>query len=136
MRISVHHNLEDLEADFRTIARRAPGEFRGVVRDGLRAGNMLAKDFARQSERAHAKYYHAAFTTDLYAMGRFSGGVNSHAGEYGPVAIGQGNLAPILEGGSRNNPPHNDLAKSADIIGPAFVRSVRDVLDDLFWPRS
>ena len=135
MKITVRHGLDDLEADFRTIARRAPGEFRAVVRDGLRAGNMLAKDFARQSAGAHGKLYPRTFSTEMYGTGRFSGGVSSYSGEYGPDStLPQGGMS--FEQGSRNQPPHNDLAKSAEIIGPAFVRSVRDVLDDLFWPKS
>lgn len=135
MRIRVHHNLGDLEADFRTIARRAPGDMRAVVRDGLKAGNMLAKDFARESAGRHGKLYHRTFSAEMYGAGRFSGGVSVYSGEYGPDStLPQGGMS--FERGSRNQPPHNDLAKSADIIGPAFSRSVKDLLDEWFWPKS
>ena len=83
----------------------------------------------------NGKLYPRTFSTEMYGTGRFSGGVSSYSGEYGPDStLPQGGMS--FEQGSRNQPPHNDLAKSAEIIGPAFVRSVRDVLDDLFWPKS
>ena len=56
--------------------------------------------------------------------------------EYGPEPRGQGKLAPILENGSRNNPPHNNLDQSLDLIRPKFQRDVDRMLDGLFWPES
>ena len=131
MRIRVHHDLDDLEADFRTIARRAPQEFRGVVRDGLRAGNMLAKESARETAGRHGKHYHRAFTTEMrkpYAS------VDSivHSGEYGPdISRPQGGMS--FERGSRNQKPHLDLARSADLVGPALAGEVRRLPDRWFW---
>jgi hypothetical protein len=41
-----------------------------------------------------------------------------------------------FEGGSRNQPPHNDLAKSADIMGPKLELKVNLLPDRWFWPNG
>jgi hypothetical protein len=38
-----------------------------------------------------------------------------------------------FEFGSRNQPPHLDLAKSADLAGPMFARDVAKVAARWFW---
>lgn len=134
-RISVTHGIGDLAADLRTIARKAPGELSGVVRSNIRAGNGLAKGYAKQSAGRHGKLYHRAFSAEMRSVAGFSGGVSIYSGEYGPdSAMPQGGMS--FEGGSRNQPPHNDLAKSADITGPAFAHDVGRKADSLFWPKS
>jgi hypothetical protein len=68
-------------------------------------------------------------------MGKTFAGFGSTViqGEYGPdIAHPQGGMS--FEGGSRNQPPHNDLAKSADLIGPAFQGEVHRLPDKWFWP--
>lgn len=93
-----------------------------VVRDSARDGNRIAKDFARRSAGAHGKHYHKAF---------FAARLGALAYEYGPVAgMRQGGMS--FERGSRNQPPHNDLAKSLDLIRPWFHIGVSDMLDDAF----
>lgn len=125
MSIHVTHSLDDLEADLRTIATRSPLMMRDVVRDNLRNGNRIAKANAKRSAGAHGKHYHRAFSTEM---------TGATTGEYGPdSAMPQGGMS--FERGSRNQPPHLDLARSADIAGPAFAKGVDDMLDDLFWPR-
>jgi hypothetical protein len=55
-----------------------------------------------------------------------------HSGEYGPdIARPQGGMS--FEYGSRNQPPHLDLARSADLIGPSTVGEVGRMVDRLFW---
>lgn len=125
MSIHVTHSLGDLEADLRTIATTAPLRMRDVVRDNLRNGNRIARANAKRSAGAHGKHYHKAFSTEM---------TGPTTGEYGPdSAMPQGGMS--FERGSRNQPPHLDLARSADIIGPAFSKGVQDMLDHLFWPR-
>jgi hypothetical protein len=41
-----------------------------------------------------------------------------------------------FEYGSRNQPPHLDLNKSADLIGPQLAKDAGNLLDSLFWPNS
>ena len=135
--ISVSHGIGDLAADLRTIARKAPAELNGVVRENIRAGNELAKSYARTANgpRSHSKRYPGTFTA---AMSKgFRGALSSvYSGEYGPLAVGQGQLAHILEQGEGSNAPQNNLAKSADIIGPAFAHDAGRKADSLFWPES
>lgn len=130
--VRVHHSIGRLAADMADIPPRAAKDMRETVRDGIRVGNSLAKDFARDTSGRHAKKYPGTFTSSMNRTLVF-GGVNVFSGEYGPQARGQGLLAPILENGSRNSPPHFNLARSADMIGPAFAGEVRRLPDRWFW---
>lgn len=129
--IRVTGGVGDLVADLEKIHAEAPVLLRGVIRDGIKTGNSVAKDFARASAGAHGKHYPNAFTAEMSKT--FSGfGSNVYQGTYGPdAARPQGDMS--FEYGSRNQPPHLDLAKSADLIGPALPGEVRRVLDRLFW---
>lgn len=128
--IRVTHGIDKLAADMAAIIPKARVEMRSKVREGLRAGNALAKDYARRSAGRHGRRYPDAFTTEMNpGRGLFG---NVIAGEYGPdSARPQGGMS--FEGGSRNSPPHNDLAKSADVIGPVFAHEVGDMADGWFW---
>lgn len=125
MGVRIVHNLRDLQDDLETIARefkpRAAREVRGVARDG----NRVAKRFARRSAGAHGTHYHRAFSTEAHNPLRW---------EWGPDSTRpQGGMS--FERGSRNQPPHHDIAKAADIHGAADLqRRVGGVLDGLFWP--
>lgn len=132
MRIRVRRTTDDLEADLRHIARTARRDMRGVVREGIVTGANVARDYARESAGRHGKLYPRAITPEM--GGTFEGfGTAIIHGEYGPdIAYEQGGMS--FEGGSRNQPPHNDLAKSADLIGPSFAGEVRRLPDKWFWP--
>lgn len=133
--VRVTTTTDDLEADLRYIARTARGDMRDTVRDGIKAGNELAKDFAKAKNgpRSHSRKYPGKFSAEMLpGLGLFG---NTISGEYGPRHEGQGMLAGILESGSRSgNAPQQNLARSADIIGPAFAQEVRGLLDRMFWP--
>lgn len=131
MRVRVTHTIGDLADDLAHIARTARTDMVGVVRDGLRAGNTLAKDSAKRTAGAHGKHYHRAFSYEMHRslFGRASDHIS---GEYGPdIGKRQGRMK--FERGSRNQPPHLDLAKSADIIGGSFAQEVRALPDKWFW---
>jgi hypothetical protein len=129
--VRVHHSIDRLAADMADIPVRARVDMRATVRNGLRVGNSLAKDFAKKSAGKHGKHYHKAFTTEMYGVVSFAG-VNGIAGEYGPdAARPQGDMS--FERGSRNQKPHLDLARSADFIAPAFAGEVRRLPDRWFW---
>lgn len=131
MRVTVTHDLDDLERDLKRIPVMVARDMREVVNDGAKAGNELAKQFARRSAGAHGKHYWRAFTWDR-ASGSLFGGA-SFSAEYGPLpGRKQGGMS--FEFGSRNQPPHLDLARSADIIGPQFPIEVRAKMDGWFWP--
>lgn len=135
MYVAVTSTLENLEGDFRTMGREAPRKFRGVVLDNIRAGNDLAKGLARLTSGTHARKYPGTFSAQM--RDTYTGfGATLYSGEYGPVARGQGHLAGILEHGTRNNPPHNNLTKSLDLIGPTFGDQAAEALHSMFWPDS
>ena len=124
MNIRVTSTIGELADDLRTVAVTGRREMARVVRKNIAEGNRLAKGFARQSAGAHGKHYHRAFSAEM---------TGATSGTYGPDAsMPQGDMS--FEGGSRNQPPHLDLAQSADIIKPKFIHDVDDMLDHLFWP--
>lgn len=129
-RILVIGGVGDLARDMKAIIPKAKKDMRDTVRDGIKAGNSLARDFARQSQGAHGKHYANSMTAELYGGRGLFG--NTFAGEYGPdIAKKQGGMS--FEGGSRNQKPHLDLARSADIIGPSFAQEVRHLPARWFW---
>jgi hypothetical protein len=130
-RISLHGDLSDLIDDLKTIKREARPRMRNVVREGVKAGTVLAKDNAQRSAGRHGKWYPKAITGEMSAS--LFGAAGLIAGEYGPErGRMQGEMS--FEYGSRNQKPHLDLARSADVIGPSFAQEARQLLDELFWP--
>lgn len=128
--VRVISSLGDLERDLREIAPKAKAEFQGVVREAVKVGNQVAKDNARRTAGKHGKLYPRAFSSQMNRGGGLFG--NTYSGEYGPdIAKPQGGMS--FEFGSRNQKPHLDLARSADLIANALPGEVRGVLDGLFW---
>lgn len=132
MRVRVKSGIDDLASDMAAIGPRAAKIMTGVVREGLKTGNGLAKDFARESSGRAGKHYPKSFTTEMHGrLSALTGGALI-SGEYGPDESGpQGGMS--FEHGSRNQKPHLDLARSADIIAPVFGREVLTRIDELFW---
>lgn len=134
--VRVTTTTDDLEADLRYIARTSRGDMRDTVRDGIRAGNELAKDSAKRHNgpNSHSQQYPGKFSSEMHrGLGLFG---NTISGEYGPVHEGQGELAGILENGSRKgNAAQQNLARSTDIIGPAFAQEVDRLVSKWFWPK-
>lgn len=128
--IVVHQHLDVLAGDLDKIAKRVHPDMRGVVKDGIRVGRDLARANAKRTAGRHGKHYPRSITAEMTGgLGLFG---NTISGEYGPdPALKQGGMS--FERGSRNQPPHNDLAKSADVIGPSFLRSVDDQVREWFW---
>lgn len=123
VRLRVIHGIDDLANDMRGITANAPRELRGVVREGITAGAKVARANAQRSAGAHGKHYPKSITSEMHA---------GLSGEYGPdAAMPQGGMS--FEFGSRNQPPHLDLAKSADLIGPKFEQKVDQKVGGWFW---
>ena len=129
-RVKLTSHLGDLVADMSGIPAKVRAEAPVVVRDNTREGMRLAKANAKVSAGKHGKRYPAAFSAET---GRFTGfGATVYQGEYGPdISRPQGGMS--FEGGSRNQKPHLDLARSADRIRKSFVRDVVKLVDRLFW---
>jgi hypothetical protein len=135
MRVRVTHDIDDLESDLRTITKRAPVELKAVVRKNAREGAAHARRFASQQHTMNSRYdihYPKSITWDQpTSYYGFGGGAIS--AEYGPdPSRPQGGMS--FERGSRNQPPHLDLARSADIIAWQFGANVIHAADQLFWP--
>lgn len=130
MRIRVEHDIDALATDLRAIVPSAVKDMRATIREAARVGNTVARDNARRTAGGHGKLYPKAFSWESASWYGFGAGV--FTAEYGPdSAKPQGGMS--FEHGSRNQPPHNDLAKSADLIGPAFAQEVAKLADDWFW---
>jgi len=122
VRVTVTHSIGDLAADLAQIPPVAVKDMAAVVRKNAREGNKIAKAFAKESAGVHGKHYHKRFSAEM---------LSALSWEYGPEGRPQGEMS--FEYGSRNQPPHLDLAKSADLIGPAFAKDVGDKIDRWFW---
>jgi hypothetical protein len=92
-RVNVRHNIGALAADMADIPPSAARGMVKIVREGIKVGNTVAKDFARESAGAHGKLYHRAFTTEMRPT--FEGfGTRIISGEYGPdSALPQGGMS-------------------------------------------
>lgn len=114
--VHVSHTLGDLEAALASRpARITTGLVQAVEKTGTR-GNTLARRFAQELSGPHGTSYFKRLSGE-------STGALSY--EYGPHAGG----VPV-GGGWRHGTPNTELDRSADIVGPAFARLVRDVLED------
>lgn len=121
--IRVTHTLGRLQEDLEQIPVRAAEELPRVVHKAADDGNDIAKDLAKESAGAHGKHYHKAFSVDTIGPLEY---------EYGPdESKPQGGMS--FEGGSRNQPPHNDLAQSADVVAVEFPERVRNTVGGWFW---
>lgn len=131
MKVRVQHTIGDLASDLRKIPAMAVRDMKKTVRQAAIVGNTVAKDNARRTAGKHGKHYPKSFTWETASFYGFGGG--EFVAIYGPdAARPQGGMS--FEHGSRNQPPHLDLNKSADLIGPSFAQEVRQLPDGWFWP--
>lgn len=114
-------NIRDLAVDFGRVPNRATKRVARAVEVVAKRGNSIAAAFAKESAGDHGKHYHRAFDAEkAHPLGL--------TWVYGPDAnMRQGGMS--FELGSRNQPPHLDLARSADLIGPELARRVGDAIE-------
>lgn len=112
-------NIRDLATDFSSVPARATRAAGQAVERIADQGMTLARVFAKESAGRHGKHYPKAITAEKkHPLGL--------TWAYGPdVAKRQGGMS--FERGSRNQPPHLDLNRSADIIG-ARLSAVADAM--------
>ena len=128
-----HAGVTRLAADMKHIVTvEAPRDMVATVRESVSYGTKLARANAKRTAGKHGKWYPSSITADQ-RTGRGAGfGVLLYSGEYGPdPARRQGGMS--FENGSRNQPPHHDMAKSADVVGPMFASKVAKQPDGWFW---
>lgn len=124
--MGIHYTtLDDLERDLKIIATEFKPRMAGEVADVARAGNRAGKANAKRTSGSHGKHYPNAFSAER---------LSPLAWEWGPdSSMPQGGMS--FEDGSRNQPPHKDIAKAADLHGAGdLARGVNRQLDRLFWP--
>lgn len=134
MRIRVDYSgTRDLESDLRKIGPDLYREGSKLVRDAAADGGKTARRIAKWTAGKHGKHYPNSITWDRsLGIGTAFGAMRA---SYGPdSSMPQGGMS--FEEGSRNQPPHNDLANSLDLIRPKFNRDVDHMVDRLFWPES
>lgn len=132
--VRVTDDIGDLANDILDVARKSRGDMRGAVSDGIKAGAEVAKGLARTQNPpgSHARKYPGTISSTMHGGKGLFG--NTYSGEYGPYPRGQGFLGLILENGTRNgNRPQMNMARSVDIVGPAFASEVRGLPDKWFW---
>ena len=123
MIVDVTDTLGGFDRDLRALPVRAARMQAELVKGTAQRGNRIAANFARGSAGTHGKHYHRAFTAE--AEGPFTW-------VYGPdAARPQGGMS--FEYGSRNQPPHLDLNRSADIVGATLGPNARKLIDRLYW---
>jgi len=133
MGIRVSHNLDDLVSDMSKIPPIAVKDMHGIVKDGARIGGLDARANAKRTAGDHGRHYPSAITWDRSARSYYGFGGGVITAEYGPES-GRRQGGMSFEEGSRNQPPHRDLANSARSIGPAMAGELRSAMDDWFWP--
>lgn len=111
-----------METTLAGLARELEAAAASVTARGAKAvatSALAVKDQARrnaqQSSGIHAAQYPRTIGYDLVGDGL--------GAEIGPARHGQGNLGPILENGSVNNPPHRDLGRALDDEEPLFLEA-------------
>lgn len=125
--VRVTHGIGDLAGDMAGVTRKARPAMVKVTMANARSGARVAAGFAKESAGRHGRHYPKSITAELLSVA-----FGSIVAAYGPDASKkQGGMS--FEGGSRNQPAHNDLAKSQDIVGPAFAADVHDIPGRLFW---
>lgn len=124
--IRVTHGIGDLAADLSKIRAEARPAMRGVVRDGLKVGTALARGYAKEQAGPHGKNLYKRINSNMSRdLGLFG---NTISGEYGF----DGTPKSEFVGGGFRHGINTDLPRSADIVGPSFLRSVDDEVGDLF----
>lgn len=126
MRIKATHSLGGLADDLKNIAVTTRPRMRGVVRDGVKVGKDLSRAYAKESSGPHGRQYYKRITSSMNAgLGLFG---NTISGEWGP----SGSPKTEFVGAGFRHGHNTDLARSADIVGPSFLRSVDDEVQDMF----
>lgn len=125
-----HEDVQILSDDLAAVPKRLYREGSKIVTENARDGGQTARRIAKFTARRHGKYYPASITWDRATAYLGGAGGEIHA-SYGPDSSRpQGGME--FEEGSRNQPPHHDLANSLDLIRPKFIRDIDGMLGSLF----
>lgn len=121
--ITIRHTIGDLADDIREIPIKAVSQGARIVRENAWQGRDLAQASARATARSHGKHYHKAITAEMRTPLEW---------EFGPES-GKRQGGMSFEHGSRNQPPHKDIERAADVVAGEFHRDVHAMVGRLFW---
>lgn len=113
-RVRMDENLGDWIGKLDYAAAAAKTQLPDAVETNAKDGRDAAKTFARRTAGAHGVHYPSRIDAEA---------ITPLVWEYGPHGRPQGEMS--FEWGSRNQKPHRDLARSADIVGPSLARDVQ-----------
>lgn len=125
MEIIEHDTLDGLVKDMAALPRRHRKDMIATVRQGIKVGTVDLKDRARRLAGPHGKNYYKRISSEM----KLYGALGLISGEYGPVGEPKTEFVGV---GFRHGHNH-DIDRSADLIGPAFDREVRDKIARWFW---
>lgn len=116
-------SITEMAVEFTSLPNRSTRAAARGVSDAAAMGHRVARSNARRTAGRHGKHYPRAITKERNdALGL--------SWVYGPdVALRQGGMS--FEFGSRNQKPHLDLARSADIIRPELTRVVDAIMREV-----
>lgn len=118
--IATSAQVADLAKDLAGAPARAKRSAARVTRSAARSGAATARSFARESAGSHGKHYPRSISHEMTGVTE---------AEFGPdAAMPQGGMS--FEWGSRNQAPHLDLNRAADIVVPKWRRDVTDAVAD------
>lgn len=130
MRARVTHSIDDLARDCGRIPPEMYRKGKRIVSEGARVGASLARDNAKAKSGIHGERYYKRITADA-ARAATGFGAGAISAEFGPTGFPR---SDFVGAGYRNGPGNTDLARAADVVGPALHGEVRAMLDELFWP--
>lgn len=105
--------LEDFAAALKVASSGVGRVLDKAASDTANKGNRIARDNARRSSGTHGKWYPKRFSVDKLGEAIYV---------YGPKGRPQGEMS--FEYGSRNQRPHLDVNRSADVIEHEFTQRV------------
>jgi hypothetical protein len=107
-------DLDTLAEDLDAVAAESREVFDKAAKDAAGTGNRIGKGFARRSAGTHGRRYPSSWSVARTGVAAYV---------YGPTGgRAQGDMS--FEYGSRNQKPHLDANRSADLIEQSLPRRV------------
>lgn len=120
--------IDGVDAVIRGVSAKQHSVVKDVMATTIKAA-INVEEAARESASglAHAPAYPQSITHDVRAT------LTGVEAEIGPdKGLAQGALGNLIEYGSVNNPPHNDLGQAHDAEEPVWVRHMTEIAGDVW----
>ena len=116
-------SLDQLAAEFRHVERGADRASGAVIKKGALVVKLAARKSSAANSGKHAAGAPHKINFDM---------LGTTDAEIGYDKGGQGNLGNLLEFGSVNNEPHDDLGMAVEAEAPNVEKWLAKALDDLW----